>query len=174
MRRLGREIALNREFVDEREAAFLSLVWTWLRIERTGRRFFGAFGITGAQFNALMILWDHRGTALRQRELAQLLVVNQASMGGVIDRMEQREWVRREDDPQDRRAYFVRLTPAGSAKLKEVRGPYYKLLGAAFDGIGRQSLLAFIQFNDDFRARLAALAGEPGKPRRTVKRTQGG
>lgn len=123
VQRLAREIALNREFVDENEVAFLSLVWTWLRIERTGRQFFASFGLTDAQFNALMILWDYRKEDLRQSELAQLLVVNQASLGGLVDRMQRNGWVRREDDPADRRAYFVRLTEGGIAKLKEVRAP---------------------------------------------------
>ena len=40
LQRLRSEIALNRDFADEREAAFLSLVWTWLRVERAGRTFF--------------------------------------------------------------------------------------------------------------------------------------
>jgi DNA-binding MarR family transcriptional regulator len=158
VQRLAREIALNREFVDEKEAAFLSLVWTWLRIERTGRQFFTAFGITDAQFNALMILWDYRRTPLRQKELAELLVVNPASMGGVVDRMQLKGWVRREDDPADRRAYFVRLTEEGIAKLKEVRGPYYQLLAGAFEGLDGRDLHTFIDFNDKFRARLDGFA----------------
>lgn len=160
--RLAREIALNREFVDESEVAFLSLLWTWLRVERTGRRFFAGFGITDAQFNALMIVWDYRRTPLRQKELAELLVVNQASMGGVIDRMQLKGWVLREDDPADRRAYFVRLTDKGIAKLKEVRGPYYKLIAAAYEGIEPAALHEFIRFNDRFRARLDAVAARMG------------
>src|SRR5687768_12968187 len=48
--RLKQEIALNREFVDEREALFLSITWTWLCIEKAGRAFFSAHGTTDAQF----------------------------------------------------------------------------------------------------------------------------
>ncbi|MEO5695092.1 MAG: MarR family transcriptional regulator [Usitatibacter sp.] len=158
--RLAREIALNREFVDEKEVAFLSLAWTWLRIERTGRQFFSSFGITDAQFNALMILWDYRRTPLQQKELAELLVVNPASLGGVVDRMQLKGWVRREDDPADRRAYFVRLTETGISKLKEVRGPYYKLLDAAFEGFENRDLGNFIDFNDKFRSRLDGYAAQ--------------
>jgi len=158
LQRLREEIALNRDFADEREAAFLSVVWTWLRVERAGRAFFNTYDITDAQFNALMILWDYRETRLRQYELAELLVVNRASMGGVLDRLERNGWVKRETDPHDRRAQFVHLTPQGIAKLKQVRTPYYRLLAAAFDQVERDALFSLIDFNDAFRARLAALA----------------
>jgi DNA-binding MarR family transcriptional regulator len=164
---LQREIALNRDFVDEKEAAFLSMVWTWSRIESVGREFFASFGITEAQFNALMILRDYRQARLRQHELAELLVVNRASMGGVIDRLERNGWVRRETDPADRRASFVLLTEAGVAKLDEVRVPYYRLLAAAFEGMPRTELLAVLEFNDGFRKRLEAL---PAPVRAPVRR----
>jgi DNA-binding MarR family transcriptional regulator len=170
IKRLAREIALNREFVDEKEVAFLSFVWTWLRVERTGRRFFSGFGITDAQFNALMILWDYRRAPLRQKDLAQLLVVNPASTGGVVDRMQRKGWVRREDDAADRRAYFVRLTDAGIAKVKQVRGPYYKLLEAAFEGFDSRALHDFISFNDRFRDRLDALVPAHGKQGKREKK----
>src|SRR4030081_1881686 len=85
--RLKSEIALNREFTGLAEAAFLSLVWTWQRLEKLGLRFFPAYGITDVQFNVLMILWDYRDREppLCQAELAELLVVNRASVGSVLD-----------------------------------------------------------------------------------------
>ena len=156
--RLKDEIALNREFVDKGEALFLSLTWTWTCVERTGRRFFASFGITDAQFNALMILWDYRVRPLKQHELADLLVVNRASAGGVIDRLERNGWVRREVDAQDRRAFRVHLTDEGIAKLKEVRTAYYKLLSAALDDVDPKTLATVLRFNDDFRTRLTALS----------------
>jgi DNA-binding MarR family transcriptional regulator len=155
VKRLKTEIALNREFVDTREAAFLSLLYTYVRVERVGRRFFGSHGITDTQFNTLMILYDYRDRALRQNDLAELLVVNRASIGAVLDRLERARWVRREEDPDDRRAWFVRMTDQGMAKLKEVRGPYYRLLEAGLEGIDPQLIGALMRFNDVFRGRLA-------------------
>jgi DNA-binding MarR family transcriptional regulator len=164
---LHREIALNRDFVDDKEAAFLSMVWTWSRIESVGRGFFASLRITEAQFNALMILWDYRAVSLRQHELAELLVVNRASMGGVIDRLERNGWVKRTADPQDRRASVVVLTERGIEKLNEVRTPYYRLLAATFEDMGRDELLAVMEFNDGLRKRLDAL---PAAVRAPVRR----
>jgi DNA-binding MarR family transcriptional regulator len=155
---LKKEIALNREFEGEEEALFLSIAWTWTCVEKAGRRFFAAFDITDAQFNALMILWDYRKRPLKQHELADLLVVNRASAGGVIDRMQRNGWVRRKVDAEDRRALRVYLTDDGIAKLDEVKAAYYKLLAAALGDTDPQTRATVIRFNDAFRARLDAIS----------------
>ncbi len=155
---LKQEIGLNREFVDEKEAVFLSMTWTWMNIERAGRKFFPAYGLTDAQFNALMILWDYRITGLRQHQLAELLVVNRASAGSLVDRMETSGWVARAADPDDRRAWFVRLTDEGIAKLKIVREDYYKLLSKVFENVDTPLLQSVLRFNKLFRERLQALS----------------
>jgi DNA-binding MarR family transcriptional regulator len=153
--RLKSEIALNRDFTGPHEAAFLSLVWTWDRLERMGRLFFAEYGITDAQFNALMILWDYRDRTLRQHELAELLVVNRASMGGVLERMERNGWIVRTVDPDDRRAQQVTLTGSGIAKLKEIRDPYYRLLAQIFRETRPDELYGPVLFFDKLRSHVA-------------------
>jgi DNA-binding MarR family transcriptional regulator len=152
---LSEEISLNRDFTGLHEAAFLSLAWTWQRLEQLGRMFFPRYGITGAQFNVLMILHDYHGRAFRQHELAEILVVNRASAGTVLDRMHRSRWIERAPDPQDRRAVLVSLAPAGRKKLKEVKSPYYRLLGDVFGEENARELRASILFFDRLRVRVA-------------------
>ena len=155
--RLVDEICLNRPFTGLPEAAFLSLVWTWQSVEGVGREFFPRFGITGAQFNVLMILADFHGRAFRQHELAEILVVNRASVGAVLERMERDGWIERTPDPADRRAMLVALAPAGEAKLAEVRAPYYRLMSEIFRQEDERDLRAMILFCDRLRAGIARL-----------------
>ena len=155
--RLVGEISLNRPFTGLAEASFLSLVWTWQMLEEAGRSFFPRFGITGAQFNVLMILADFHGRAFRQHELAEILVVNRASIGSVLERMERDGWVERTPDPADKRAMLVSLTPAGEAKLAEVKAPYYRLLAEIFREEDERDLRAMILFCDRLRAGIARL-----------------
>jgi DNA-binding MarR family transcriptional regulator len=162
LRRLQSQIALNREFRGAGEAAFLALLWTWQQLEAAGRAFFPRYGITDVQFNVLMILWDYRDRPLRQHELAEILVVNRASAGGVIARVERAGWIQREVDPGDTRARLVRLTRAGIAKLEEVRGPYYKLLARVFRDSDGANLDGFIQYLDEIRSRLSVPAPDRG------------
>jgi DNA-binding MarR family transcriptional regulator len=170
MGRLKEEIALNRPFRGTGEAAFLAMAWTWQCLEALGRTFFPRYGITGAQFNVLMILWDYRERALRQHELAELLVVNRASAGGVIARLERAGWIARARDPRDTRARLVRLTPGGIAKLQEVKVPYYRLLSLVFRESDAQALKGHIAFLDAIRSRLRHRASVPrsGTPHRAL------
>ena len=155
LRRLKSQIALNRDFHGRGEAAFLALLWTWQCLEAVGRDFFPRHGITDVQVNVLMILWDYRDRPLRQHELAEILVVNRASAGGVIARLEKAGWLSREVDPGDTRARLVRLTRAGIAKLEEVRGPYYRMLGRVFRDSDGAALDGFIKYLDEIRSRLS-------------------
>jgi DNA-binding MarR family transcriptional regulator len=159
---LAEELSLNREFTGLHEAAFLSLAWTWQRLEQLGRAFFPRYGITGAQFNVLMILMDYHGRAFRQHELAEILVVNRASAGNVLDRMHRAGWIARSRDPQDRRAILVSLAAPGRKKLAEVKAPYYRLLAEVFGSEEARDLRAAIVFFDRLRVRAArAVKGTP-------------
>jgi DNA-binding MarR family transcriptional regulator len=158
---LAREISLNRSFASLKEAALLSLVWTYQRLEQTGRAFFPRFGITEAQFNVLMILDDYRGRSFRQHELAEILVVNRASAGSVLERMERNGWIARAPDPEDRRAMRISMTHAGSAKLEEVRGPYYRLMSRIFKEEDERDLRNLVLFCDRLRRGLARVESQP-------------
>jgi DNA-binding MarR family transcriptional regulator len=155
-RKLRREIALNRDFHGPGEAAFLALVRTWQQLDKLGREFFPALGITDAQFNALMIVWDYRDRPLRQHEIADLLVVNRASAGGVLARLERAGWITRKVDSKDTRARVVQITRLGVAKLEKVRGPYYQVLGRIFrdtDGVAHDR---FVEYLHKIRSRISA------------------
>lgn len=93
---------------------------------RESQRLFRPEGLTAAQFNVLNLLAGREAEGgLSQRELADLLVVDRSNVTGLIDRMETAGWVRRGDDPTDRRVYRVRLTAAGR-KLREKVAPAYE------------------------------------------------
>jgi DNA-binding MarR family transcriptional regulator len=92
---------------------------------RESARLFRPHGLTAAQFNVLNILAGPASAAgLSQRELADALVVDRSNVTGLVDRMETAGWVRRADDPADRRVYRVKLTAVGR-KLQERVAPGY-------------------------------------------------
>jgi DNA-binding MarR family transcriptional regulator len=170
--RLKTQIALKREFSGSDETAFLALVWTWRGLQRLGRKFFSRHGLTDAQFNVLMILWDYRAQPLQQHELADIVVVNRASIGSVLDRMERDGWVIRKTDPKDRRAQRVSLTPAGVRKLDEVREPYYRLLADLFKERKQAELNSQIIFFDSLRNAIARAESRVAKFRVPNRRTR--
>lgn len=91
---------------------------------READRLFKPFGITAAYFNVLTLLMREQA-GLRPSELTRALVVDPSSTTYLLDRMEKRGWLRRSNDPRDRRALIIVLTPAG----RELYGrafPYFQ------------------------------------------------
>lgn len=92
---------------------------------RESTRLFRPHGLTAPQFNVLNLLGGRTdGRGYSQRELADTLVVDRSNVTGLLDRMETAGWVRRVDDPSDRRVYRVQLTASGK-KLWQKMAPGY-------------------------------------------------
>ena len=58
--------------------------------------------------------------ALSQTQIAKSLGLGRAATGSLIDVLEQRELVRRETDPDDRRVWLVEITITGKELVEEV------------------------------------------------------
>jgi DNA-binding MarR family transcriptional regulator len=65
------------------------------------------------------VIWHLRHGAVTQRELADALNVSARNITGLVDKLEETGFVRREPHPQDRRATLVCLTEQGDAVTRE-------------------------------------------------------
>jgi len=74
--------------------------------------------LTGTQAWVLSALMDEEG--IIQGDLAQKLGIRAVTLGGLVDRMESRDWVERRPDDRDRRAKRIWLTPAGRKLEKRI------------------------------------------------------
>ena len=101
---------------------------------RASRRIFKPFGLSEAQYNVLHILQESPAN-LSQRELSDILIVDRSNVTGLIDRMERAGWVKRLPVPGDRRAYQVKLTPAGRKLWQKVYPHYESAANAVIDGL---------------------------------------
>ncbi|MEZ5660425.1 MAG: MarR family transcriptional regulator [Burkholderiaceae bacterium] len=82
------------------------------------------FDVTPVQFVALDAIHAHPATD--QARVAEMIAYDRATIGGVIDRLEQKGWIRRVVSERDRRARELSLTAEGErirrALLPVVRG----------------------------------------------------
>lgn len=76
-------------------------------------------GLTRSQWWVLTFLFRKDG--ITQAELANELDVERPALGRLLDRLESNNWVRRETDPQDRRARLVFLTEEVQPIMSEMR-----------------------------------------------------
>lgn len=101
---------------------------------RESQRLFRPHGITAAQYNVLSVL-AAAGEGISQRELGDVLVVDRSNVTGLVDRMEKAGWVRRTDDPADRRVYRVMLTSAGRRLWEKIAPAYEAVVLQVVEGL---------------------------------------
>lgn len=77
------------------------------------------FDLTSVQFAALDAVAQQPG--IDQASLAATISFDRATIGGVVDRLEQKGLIERTVSPADRRARLLQLTPAGRRELAAVR-----------------------------------------------------
>ncbi|GAA0291571.1 MarR family winged helix-turn-helix transcriptional regulator [Rhodovulum strictum] len=104
-------------------------------------------GLAPAQFMVLLVLWREDG--LTQRDLAERLDVEQATMANTLARMERDGLITRSVDAEDRRARRNHLTERGRA-----------LEGPATEAAAAQNAAALAGLTEAERAALIAIAAK--------------
>lgn len=110
-------------------------------LSRCLERVLAPFGITPVVWNALNQL-EKRGP-LTQKQLADVLRKEQATITRSIDRMVKAGLVERTPDKKDRRANIVRVTPRASELLTEIEPHAVSVAAAVIEGISEEELEAF-------------------------------
>ena len=75
--------------------------------------------ITTVQFYVLSSLWDTDG--IKFKELASKLSMDGATLTGILDRLERQGFLKREDDPEDRRSVLIFLADKANMHRYEFR-----------------------------------------------------
>ncbi len=85
-----------------------------MRFDRRAR----ALGLTRAQWRVMAHLAPRQG--INQSSLAEILEVENITLGRHIDRLEDTDWVERRRDPNDRRAWCLFLTEKSRPVLDQM------------------------------------------------------
>ncbi len=126
-------------------------------MDETGKK---GFDLTPVQYAALSAIEDKPG--LDQATLASRIAYDRVTIGGVVDRLVQKELVRRETNPSDRRARNLFVTDKGVQALVDIR-PIVKeaqtILLEGLDDAERREFIRLLQkaceaVNDRSRAPL--------------------
>jgi DNA-binding MarR family transcriptional regulator len=70
------------------------------------------FDLTPVQYAALEAIYENPG--IDQARVAEMIGYDRATIGGVIERLEKKDWIRRVVSEQDRRARQLSTTPKGN------------------------------------------------------------
>jgi DNA-binding MarR family transcriptional regulator len=69
------------------------------------------FDLTPVQYAAIEAIYENPG--IDQARVAEMIGYDRATIGGVIERLEKKDWINREVSEQDRRARVLSLTTKG-------------------------------------------------------------
>ena len=108
-----------------RYEALVNLLRTVDTIWNASRVFFTRWELSPSQFNVLNVL-SGKSDGLSQVELGRRLLMHRSNVTGLVDRLEARGMVKRQDNPNDRRAYNVVLTSSGENVVRQILPHYYR------------------------------------------------
>lgn len=100
------------------------------------------FDITSVQFAAMQALQSMPN--IEQAHVATLIYYDRATIGSVLDRLEQKGYLQRQVSPSDKRAKICRLSDLGEKVLNEVTSLVRDLQRDIVAGLSDEEVATFI------------------------------
>jgi DNA-binding MarR family transcriptional regulator len=134
---------VDREFIARRDDHSALRIWLRLLtctqlIERQVRsRLREDFGTTLPRFD-LMAQLERYPEGLKMNELSRLLMVTGGNVTTIVDQLEKEGLVERLDEPDDRRAFRIRLTRGGARSFAEMARAHEQWVVELLAGLSRR------------------------------------
>jgi len=124
-------------------------------------------GMSKSSVNILMLLRHGPDEGMQLHDLGDLLLVSRANITGLIDHLEQKEYVTRVVDPSDRRARFARITPKGATFLETFMPGHYRNTKSMLQGLSDEEKKQLLGLLKKTRESIAAHTSEFEQPAAT-------
>jgi DNA-binding MarR family transcriptional regulator len=119
-------------------------------------------GITATQLNVLKLLQAVGDLSLS--ELSKRIAATNSTVTGIIDRMVAAKLVAREQSPDDRRVWKIKLTDDGRAIARRIEVAPWDLLRAALAALPRAELDALVATMAKVAAHITSVVSTNGGP----------
>ncbi|HWF48193.1 MAG TPA: MarR family transcriptional regulator [Bryobacteraceae bacterium] len=140
--------------------ATVNLVYTYDVLHQVAARYMAEYGLSKSTINILSLLQNGPMEGMQLHDLGALLLVSRANITGLMDHLEEKGYVTRVVDNNDRRARLAQITEKGRALLDEFMPIHYanisRLLRDMSNG-EKESLVALLK---KMRASVSAHADE--------------
>ncbi|HTA27802.1 MAG TPA: MarR family transcriptional regulator [Bacteroidia bacterium] len=94
------------------------------------------------QFSVLVLL-DKMGSQCSQKLIGEMLHIDKAMMVGVIDDLSKKGFIKRAQNPNDRREYWVQLTEKGKTHMPEILSTVRRLNKSIMKGLTQTEVKKF-------------------------------
>jgi MarR family transcriptional regulator, organic hydroperoxide resistance regulator len=154
-RGLQAELKQNIPFASREQEAYLALLRTADALQTEVEAWLKEFGLTGTQYNALRILRGAGPEGLPCREIGQRMITHDPDITRLLNRLEDRGFVKRTRAKNDRRVICGKITPAGLKLLREMDSPLEKRGREMLRHVGQEKLEELIELLELVRSEKA-------------------
>jgi len=148
------EIRQNKPFESPAQEAILSLFRTTDMLQRMFSRLVEPHGISLQQYNVLRILRGAGTEGIPTLEIADRMVEKTPGITRLLDKLEAKQFVRRERCPDDRRQVLCWITERGLRLLSELDKPAVSAGSKAMEPLTSATLRFLISNLQKIRAQL--------------------
>ena len=145
---LRAEIKQNRPFSSREQEAYLALLRTADALQTQVECWLKEFGLTGTQYNALRILRGAGKEGLPCSEIGERMITHDPDITRLLNRLEQRGFVKRVRAKCDRRVICGMITPVGLKLLSKIDSPLEKKGREMLRHVGQENLLRLVELLD--------------------------
>src|SRR6202051_3145103 len=152
-RSLQAELKQKIPFSSREAEAYLSLLRTADALQAQVEAQLKEFGLTGTQYNALRILRGAGPEGLPCREIGKRMITHDPDITRLLNRLEDRGFVKRTRAKHDRRVIYGKITPAGLDLLREMDAPLEKRGREMLRHVPQEKLKQLIELLELVRSR---------------------
>ncbi|WP_420390357.1 MarR family winged helix-turn-helix transcriptional regulator [Marinobacter sp.] len=120
--------------------------------------FMRPLGVTRSQWWVLAYLSRHDGMV--QSDLANLLELGKAALGGLVDRLEASELIARRPDIEDRRVKRVFLTSKGKQVIKEMAAMSHDMSERILEGLDHDQRIHLCEMLEMVKSNLVSIKSQ--------------
>jgi MarR family 2-MHQ and catechol resistance regulon transcriptional repressor len=142
---------------------YLSLRCTEDLLQQACWQYLGHYGLSKSSVNLLMLLRHGPLEGMQLHDLGDLMLVSRANITGLIDHLEQKEYVNRVVDRHDRRARLARITNKGGELLDRFMPVHFRNIRAMLQGLSDTEKATLVRLLKKTRESISAHAGGPGQ-----------
>jgi len=141
--KLKKELKKRNRFETPQQETVISILFTNELFQHRFGQFFRKHGLNQAQYNLLRIL-KGEGKPMPSLEIAQRMITVVPAITSSIKSLQKKGYVLRERSDEDRRVFYVSLTPAGEKLLAQMAEPNLAMHNKLVGHMTKKQLTALI------------------------------
>lgn len=124
----------------------IELLKTKDMLEEVHDRFFEEYDLSNTKFNILVILYrGHKEEPMYMSQIGERMLLSNANITGLTDRLEKQDYVRRVRSSEDRRKIVVEITKKGVECVERVIEDYIVWSGKLMDPLKESEKNQFVE-----------------------------